>query len=150
MKQTTAVTATGSRDAWKPIDRQEWKRRLHEARDMALARIAAYGLNDDLSDPDTPQPAALILELPLGAALSPALVAAQVTVAASIRSLQNPRVLNSAGEQEALSDQVFDYALCVAEAAYLYGLIAGTAITWPVIEAIQPPNAPPDGKRGRK
>src|SRR6185503_2653396 len=95
------------RDKWQPVDREEWKRRLRDARAMAVARLAANGLDLSHDGPELPSIAALILELPLGAALVPSLAETQATIAASIRTLKNPRLPDVDGEREPLSDQVF-------------------------------------------
>ena len=48
-----------------------------------------------------------------------------------------------------MSDALTSFEIAVAESAYLFGIIAGSQLPWSVIEAMDPPHAPPTRSRRR-
>ncbi|HVZ20243.1 MAG TPA: hypothetical protein VG871_04235 [Vicinamibacterales bacterium] len=136
-------------EQWKQLPSDEWRKRLHAAREIILSRLFSHGLTpddevcagngiDDLVLDDS-SPAAL------GELLAPGLLEAQRVLGTYTDSVKDPEIasvgypLNSNRE---LSAVVMDYAMRVAEAAYLVGVISGMHSSWAVLEAMPPPYAP--------
>ena len=139
-----------SGESWKPLTAREWKRRLDAARTLAVRRLAVSGLDGDHDAQGVANIAALILEEETGRALHPALGATQADVEASIKALGDPQNENLNHQNNRLSEQVFAYAMAIAEASFLFGVIAGCHLSWPVVEATPAPCAPPRAKGGGK
>jgi hypothetical protein len=134
--------STVPRDTWVQIPITEWRRRLEHARAAALHMLASVGLDTDTGDD---HPAAMICDGPIGLALRPA-------IATDRKALEEllDRARSYRDDFHELPDLLVAYEISVAEAAYLFGVIAGCHLTWPFVEAMPAPYAPPDTPRRKK
>ncbi|MEP7308214.1 MAG: hypothetical protein ABJA98_22140 [Acidobacteriota bacterium] len=122
---------------------------------MAIRRLAHFGLNLDGNDEqfvNNPQHIAevssIIIDQAIGHDLAPSLALDQATLRAVVKNLGNPVVSEEGERTRDLDSFLWGYHIKIADAAFLFGLISGTLVTWPVIQAIDPPNRPPIRKGG--
>lgn len=139
------------RSEWVRLPADEWRRRLVAARELALKRLAASGLDLDADcGDDVPMVCDIILDHETGASLIPSLARTRKRLDAVVEQLGNPsHTLPNEEHSLHLSDRISAYALDALEAAFIFGVITGTGVRWPLIEAMQPPSAPPMRKGPR-
>ncbi|MEP7307315.1 MAG: hypothetical protein ABJA98_17540 [Acidobacteriota bacterium] len=140
----TPLQPARSADEWTPVTPREWAKSLERARGLALRRQANVGLDMSADSSDIGDVASMILCSPLGADLVPRLAACQAKAKALVESFRNPQVRS--GEDDDFDDPgavLFSYYMAIADASFLFGLIAGTQTTWPVVAALKPPCRPP-------
>jgi hypothetical protein len=111
--------------------RTSWRRFVRELSERMSARIALAGLDPANGAPDSP--ASMVLCDPAGVRLRPRLAVSKAQCDAFVALTGNPWIAD-----ECLEDALFVYAMDAADAGFLLGVIAGTALRLPVVEALEP------------
>ncbi len=131
---------TAARDRY--LTASEWARRLQSARAVALKRLARFGLDpvdcDEQNDDrrrNINNVVATILDTECGAQLTPGLESLQADVEPLFDALRETAIV----DPDAV---IYNYAAAAVKAAFLFGVITGTATTWETVQAIAPPYVP--------
>jgi hypothetical protein len=121
---------------YRQLTKAEWTRRLREVKSRAAAILAHAGLEVDRDDHN---PAGELFEAD-GAfhSLDPCL---WTELSAFETRLEATNVRDLSGDFTSV-------AMAMVDAAYLFGVIAGTQVSWEMVEAIEPPSVPVVKKRG--